>query len=283
MVEEYNTARLSSRRLLNVIPFPDTNTFHTSAKYIAMTVKSDRDLQKLLRIGKICGTTLKLMQDAVRPGISTAELNEIGARHLEKHGARSAPIVMYNFPADTCISINDEAAHGIPGERIIRSGDLVNIDVSAELDGIYADTGGTVMAGTASAEGRRLCDFTRRALNAALNAVTADKHLYVIGQSIEQVARQGGYSVIRELGGHGVGRSLHEQPRNVPNYFTRRAKGLLNEGLVMTIEPFLTTGSGSIFTADDGWTLKTRSGKLACQFEHTVIITRGKPILVTAV
>jgi methionyl aminopeptidase len=248
-----------------------------------MTVRSDRDLQKLLRIGKICGTTLRLMQEAVRPGITTAELNQIGARYLDKHGARPAPIVMYKFPADTCISINEEAAHGIPGDRVIKPGDLVNIDVSAELDGVFADTGGTIAVGPVSAESQRLCDYTQRALNVALDVVSAGRPLNVIGQAVEHVARQGGYNVIRELGGHGVGRSLHESPRNVPNFYTRRAKGMLNEGLVMTIEPFLTRGVGKIFIASDGWTLKTLHGERACQYEHTVVITRGKPILLTAV
>ncbi len=248
-----------------------------------MTVKSERDLKKLMRIGRICGEALRLMQEAIKPGITTAELNDIGAHYLAQKGARPAPIVMYKFPAATCISINDEAAHGIPGERKIQPGDLVNVDVSAELDGFFADTGGTVAVPPVSIENQHLCDCTRAALDAALDAVTAGRPLYVIGQAIEGVARRGGYNVIRELGGHGVGRSLHEEPRNVPNFFTKRAKTTLVEGMTLTIEPFLTRGIGRIYTADDGWTLKTMSGHHACQYEHTIVITRGKPLLTTLI
>jgi methionyl aminopeptidase len=190
---------------------------------------------------------------------------------------------MYKFPAETCISINDEAAHGIPGDRVIETGDLVNIDVSAELGGVFADTGGTVAVAPVSADSQRLCDYTCKALNAALGVVSAGRPLNVIGQAVEHVARQGGYNIIRDLGGHGVGHSLHEEPRNVPNFYTKRARGMLTEGMVLTIEPFLTPGVGRIFTADDGWTLKTEGGQRACQYEHTIVITQGKPILVTAV
>jgi methionyl aminopeptidase len=247
-----------------------------------MTIHNDEQLQALLRIGRIVATTLKRMQDAVKPGMTTAELNAIGAKYLAQHGANAAPIVTYNFPGETCISINEEAAHGIPGKRVIRPGDLVNIDVSAELDGIYADTGGTVAVPTVSQEAERLMQFTRAALDAACSAVTAGKPLWVIGQAVEGVARRGGYNVIRELGGHGVGHSLHEEPRNIPNFFTKRARTQLTEGMVLTIEPFLTRGAGHIYEADDGWTLRTTQHTLACQYEHTIVVTRGAPILVTA-
>ncbi|MCL4251985.1 MAG: type I methionyl aminopeptidase [Anaerolineae bacterium] len=248
-----------------------------------MTVNNEKQLSKLLRIGKICGTALKMMQEAVRPGMTTAELNDIGARYLYQHGARPAPILMYNFPGATCISINDEAAHGIPGDRVIQPGDLVNVDVSAELDGYFADCGGSVAVPPISVEDKQLCDYTLAALDAAINAVSANHPLYVIGQAVESVARKGGYNIIRELSGHGVGRSLHEEPRHVPNFFSKRAKQPLTEGMVLTLEPFLTRGVGKVVTADDGWTLKTINGSRACQYEHTVMITRGKPLLVTAV
>jgi methionyl aminopeptidase len=247
-----------------------------------MTIYTDDQLQALQRIGRIVATTLKIMQDAVRPGISTEELNEVGARYLYKQGATPAPISDYQFPAETCISINEEAAHGIPGRRIVRPGDLVNIDVSAELGGIYADTGGTIAVPTVSREAERLVQHTRTALDAACDAVTAGKPLWVIGEAIQKIARKGGYNIIRELGGHGVGYSLHEDPRNVPNFFTRSARQQLTNGMVLTIEPFLTRGSGHIYEGYDGWTLRTTQHTLACQFEHTVVITKGKPILVTA-
>lgn len=247
-----------------------------------MTIYTDDQLQALQRIGRIVATTLKIMQDAVRPGISTEELNEIGARYLYQQGATPAPIADYQFPAETCISINEEAAHGIPGRRVVRPGDLVNIDVSAELGGIYADTGGTVAVPTVSREAERLVQHTRAALDAACDVVTAGKPLWVIGDAIQKIARKGGYNIIRELGGHGVGYSLHEDPRNVPNFSTRSARQQLTNGMVLTIEPFLTRGSGHIYEDYDGWTLRTTQHTLACQFEHTAVITTGKPILVTA-
>lgn len=248
-----------------------------------MIIHNDKQLQALLRIGKIVGDTLKLMQDSVEPGMTTEELNDIGADYLFNHDANPAPIVTYDFPGETCISINDEVAHGIPSRRVIKRGDLVNIDVSAELGGIFADTGGTVAVPPVSSDGKRLMDVTLHALNATCDVVTAGQSLSIIGQTIEGIARRSGYNVIRQLGGHGVGYALHEEPEDIPNFYNRRARTLMPEGLVMTIEPFLTRGSGRIVTLDDGWTIRTKQRTLACQYEHTVVITRGKPILATAV
>lgn len=248
-----------------------------------MTIDSESDLNGLMRIGQIVGETVLLMAEALRPGISTKELDEIGAAYLKKRGARSAPILTYKYPGTTCISINDEAAHGIPGERVVKAGDLVNIDVSAELDGYFADTGASFPVPPISPEAEFLCHCTRLALDAALDVVSDGQRMNVIGRAVESVAHKSGLHIIRDLGGHGVGRALHEDPRNVPNYYTNRAKTRLTDGMVMTIEPFLTFGSGRIFTARDGWTLKTSDGQLAAQYEHTVVITHGKPILVTAV
>lgn len=248
-----------------------------------MTVENEKDVQGLMAIGKIVGQALKVMLDAVRPGITTAELDEIGAAFLAKHGARSAPQVMYKFPGVTCISINDEAAHGIPGDRVVQPGDLVNCDVSAELNGYFADTGASIPVPPIAEETQRLCNYTMAALNRALDSVSAGKPLNTIGRAVEIEAKNGGYNIIRELGGHGIGRRLHEEPRNVPNYYTKRANGLMPDGLVLTIEPFLTRGPGRIRTMADGWTLKTPNGHWAAQYEHTIIITKGKPIILTAV
>ncbi len=269
---------------LHLVPwYPEDGGTHRLFRGLHMSIQSENDLVKLLRIGRIVGLTLKAMQDALEPGMTTAQLDAIGAAFLKQHSARSAPQITYQFPGATCISINDEAAHGIPGSRVIQPGDLVNIDVSAELDGFFADTGATMPVPPTSDEQQRLCDFTQAALDRALEAVTAGKPINVIGKAVETEARRGGYNIIRELGGHGIGRKLHEEPRNVPNFFTKRASHPLTEGLVLTIEPFLTTGIGRVVTADDGWTLKTPNGALAAQYEHTVVITKGKPILITAV
>lgn len=248
-----------------------------------MSIENEQDLIALMRIGRIVGLTLQHMGAAIRPGMTTAELDDIGARFMAQHGARSAPILAYKFPGHTCISLNDEAAHGIPGARIIKPGDLVNIDVSAEKDGYFADTGGSFAVEPVSAEKQRLLTTARKALDAALSAVRAGQPLNVIGKAVEKVARPAGYSILRELGGHGVGRSLHEPPHAVPHFFNPRARQRLTEGMVLTIEPFLTTGATHIKTDADGWTLRTVDGSLSAQYEHTIVVTPGKPILVTAV
>ena len=247
-----------------------------------MSIESETDLRKLLRIGEIVARAMQRMAEAIQPGITTRELDAIGSAYLKANGARSAPILVYQFPAATCISINDEVAHGIPGARVVQPGDLVNIDVSAELNGYYADTGASYPVAPIAPDTARLCAATQEALALALDVVRDGERINVIGRAVESVATRTGYRIIRELGGHGVGRGLHEEPRNVPNYFTRRAKERLRNGLVMTIEPFLAEGSGKISTMPDGWTLKTTDGARAAQYEHTVVIRRGAPLLVTA-
>lgn len=247
-----------------------------------MTIENDDQLQALLRIGRICGEALQLMLSHVRPGITTVELDAIGARFLHERGARSAPILAYNFPGWTCISLNDEAAHGIPGERAIQPGDVVNIDVSAELDGYWADNAATVIVPPANPVHERLLHTTQRALDAAIEIARAGRRLNLIGKTVEGIAHEGGYSVIRELPGHGVGRHIHEPP-SVRNWYDRRDKTRLTDGMVITIEPFLSLGNGRIYTDADQWTLKAQDGAISVQLEHTVVITKRRPILATAV
>ncbi|GIL14497.1 MAG: methionine aminopeptidase 2 [Chloroflexota bacterium] len=247
-----------------------------------MSIESEKDLIGLLRIGRIVGLTLQKMTESLRPGITTGELDTIGAELLRKEGARSAPILTYNFPGATCISINDEAAHGIPGSRVIQTGDLVNIDVSAELDGYFADTGATVPMLPVEPLKQKLADCTRSALEKGLAVARAGNRIYDIGRAMENEVRRCGFHIIRDLPGHGVGRKLHEPP-SVPGFFNKRANDILKEGLVITIEPFVSTRASHIVTAADGWTLKTPDGSLAAQYEHTIVITKDRPILVTAV
>lgn len=247
-----------------------------------MTVDSDQDIKGLKRIGRIVALVLQEMKKHVRPGISTRELDEIGAQFLQQYGARSAPVLVYGFPGTTCISINDEAAHGIPGERVIQPGDLVNIDVSAELDGYWADTGASIPIPPVRDEIQRLCDFAKEALEAAINAARAGQPINAIARAVEPVARRGGYRILEQLGGHGVGRGIHEPPQ-ILNHFDKRLKQPLKKGSVITLEPFLSTGARRVNTDPDGWTLRTVDGSLVAQYEHTVVITEGRPILVTAV
>lgn len=247
-----------------------------------MTIQDERDLAGLMKIGKICAQTLHLMLDSIKPGMTTGDLDRIGADALRKSGARSAPIVIYNYPAATCISINEEVAHAIPGRRVIQPGDVVNVDVSAELDGYIADTGASMIVPPIAEPAEKLLVRTKNALDKALEVITAGAPLNQIGRVVEGEARKYGYKVLRELGGHGVGRSLHEYPRNIPNYFAPRLRTRMTEGLVFTVEPFFNMGVGKIQQGKDGWTLSSTDGSLSAQYEHTVVVTRGKPIIVTA-
>ena len=247
-----------------------------------MIANGEKDIAGLMRIGQICGLTLQHMMAHVEPGITTRELDDIGKAFLQKHNAASAPITAYNYPGWTCISINDEAAHGIPGKRVIKAGDMVNIDVSAVLEGYWGDTGASMVVPPIKAEYTRLCDHTKEALYAGIQAARANQPINGIGRAVQNVAKKGGYRIIRELGGHGVGRHIHEKP-NVQNHYNPRAKMPLKEGLVITIEPFLNLGRGHIVTDRDGWTLRTPDKSISAQFEHTVIINGDNPILITKV
>ena len=205
----------------------------------------------------------------------------IGAENLNKYGARSAPKVMYDFPGFTCISINEEAAHGIPSDRIIREGDVVNIDVSAELDGYYGDTGGTFLVPPIDPRIQYLCQSTRKALRNAMDVARAGAKVNQIGSAITKTARKSGFVTIKDLGSHGIGRSLHEEPHFIPNYHDKDDQRILKDGQVITIEPFLSTKSEQTTTEDDGWTLTTGHGNFSAQYEHTMVITKDKPIILT--
>ena len=248
-----------------------------------MTVETDDDLMSLKLIGKIVGSALKEMMSRAEPGMTTAELDEIGQRYLEKHGARSAPQLAYNFPGATCISINEEAAHGIPGAKVIQPGDVVNIDVSAELNGYFADTGATLVVPPVTPLKDRICQATKLALRNAMTQARAGKPVNGIGKAIEKVAKQKGYKVIKNLCSHGVGRQLHEEPKEIAGYFNALDTRRLWEGLVITIEPFLSTKTRFVQTASDGWTLLCEQGNISAQYEHTMVITKGQPIVLTAV
>lgn len=246
-----------------------------------MTIETDDDIAALKRIGRIVSLVLHEMLDAAKPGMSTRELDALGAELLARHGARSAPQLTYNFPGATCISINEEAAHGIPGDRVIRAGDVLNVDVSAELGGYFADTGGTRIVPPGNAVKTRLCHATRQALAAAMRQARAGQPIRGIGAAIERTAHAYGFKVIENLGSHGVGRALHEAPEHIAGYHDPHDDRLLHEGMVITIEPFLSTKSRIVEEASDGWTLVGAPGNLSAQYEHTMIITRGEPIVVT--
>jgi methionyl aminopeptidase len=246
-----------------------------------MSINGKHDVEGLKCIGAIVAAARDAMAARVAPGVNTAQLDAIGKEVLDRHGARSAPQLAYGFPGTTCISVNDHIAHGIPSAaRVLREGDLVNIDVSAELDGYWADTGASFPVGTVAARSAALLEATRLALEDGMRQARAGEPLRNIGRAVERRAKQCGFRVVRNLCGHGVGRHIHEEPQ-VFNTFQPHDRTLLHEGLVITIEPFLTTGASAAIESDDGWTLRTPDGSLGAQFEHTMIITQGLPIVVT--
>ena len=246
-----------------------------------MTADSQKDIEYLKAIGRICAEVLRKMMKATRAGMTTRELDEIGRALLEAEGARSAPEVTYNYPGATCISISPVIAHGIPDEHVLREGELIHIDVSAELDGYYADTGASLVVSRRDRDLDRLLDATKTVLTKALRAAKAGDPLNGIGRTVHAEAKRRGYNVIYDLTGHGIGRSLHESPRSILNFYDPNDVRILNEGLVLAIEPFLTTGMGRVVEEKDGWSLRTMDRAIAAQFEHTIVVTRDEPLILT--
>ena len=247
-----------------------------------MIVETEEQLQKLKEIGRICALTLHQMMAATRPGITTKELDEIGGGILKKYGAISAPISCYNFPGYTCISVNEEIAHGIPGPRVIKEGDLVNIDVSASLDGIFADTASSFFVGQGDKKGEHILKVSQMALNNAINAVSAGRKLNVIGKAVEATARKNGCYLIENLCGHGVGNTVHDEPSTISNYYDPTDRRVLKKGMVIAIEPFISEKERYVEQdAKDGWTLRTPNWTRAAQCEHTILVTEKRPIIIT--
>ena len=246
-----------------------------------MTADSPKDIQYLKAIGRICAEALRVMRTSVRAGMTTRELDDIGRAFLEAEGAHSAPQVMYKFPGATCISVSPVIAHGIPNEHILREGELIHIDVSAELDGYYADTGASMIVSKSERHLEKLLEATKSALKKALHAAKAGSPLYGISRAVQTEAKKRGYNVIYDLTGHGIGRKLHEAPTEILNYYDARDRRMLNEGLVLAIEPFLTPGIGRVTQERDGWSLRTVDKTIAAQFEHTIIVTKNEPIILT--
>jgi len=247
-----------------------------------MTIETEEQLECLRRVGAIVAAVCRLMGSRLEPGMTTRELDDIGRAALEHDGCRPAPSLVYDFPGATCISMNHAVAHGVPDETRIAPGDMVNIDVSAERDGIFADTGASFVVPPALPAQERLCRSTRKALNRAIQTVRPGRRLNLIGHAIERTAREDGYTIIRNLGSHGVGHSLHdEMPGFIPSYYERHDRRLMTEGLVFTIEPFLSTGAELAEEQADGWTLATASGIMTAQYEHTLVVGKRGAIVVT--
>lgn len=246
-----------------------------------MSITGPEELASLRAAGAIVRRVIEAMKRAVRPGVTTAELDEVGAQVMRAHGAQSAPALVYKFPGANCISLNDEAVHGVPGNRELREGDLVKLDVTLEKDGFMADAAETVAVGEVSEESQRLMACAERAFQKAMLVARAGFRVCEIGRVVEREVRRSGFSVIRDLGGHGIGRTIHEEPR-VPNYPDPEASQILTEGLVITVEPIIAAGSGRAVVASDGWTVCTADHRPSAHYEHTLVITKGEPILLTA-
>ncbi|GAK40836.1 type I methionyl aminopeptidase [Paenibacillus urinalis] len=248
-----------------------------------MTVGSQNDIEGLKEIGRIVAMTIKEMKIQARVGMTTKELDEIGGQILARNGAVSAPKITYDFPGNTCISVNHEVAHGIPGNRIIQPGDLINIDVSAEAGGYYADAGHSFVIPPYESSLMQLCQYTHQTMMKVISSLKHGVKLNEIGRIIEIEAKKGGYNIIKNLCSHGIGKSLHESPTEILPFYNKHDKRVLKEGMVITIEPFLSTGAGYAVEQSDGWTLSVPDNSYVAQHEHTIIITKNQPIILTAV
>ena len=242
---------------------------------------SPEQFERLRACGMIVGKALRAMVAEVRAGITTAELCELGSRVLAAHGARSSPPMVYGFPGDVCVSVNDEVVHGIPGDRVMQRGDLVKLDLSAEKDGYHTDSAVSIAVAPGNGNARELARCAERAFRQALGVARAGNRTKDIGHAVEREVHRRGFHVVRELGGHGIGRTIHEPPL-VPNFADFSAQHKLTEGLVITIEPIIAAGTEDVSLAKDGWTYRTVDGSLSAHYEHTMVVTRGEPVLLTA-
>lgn len=248
-----------------------------------ITIKSPREIETMAVAGRILADTLALVVGRVRPGVSTGALDRLAEEFIRSHdGARPSFKGLYDFPASLCTSINDEIVHGIPSpSRVLQEGDIISIDCGVCLEGLHADSATTTVVGEVDADVRRLLRVTQQALVAGVEQAVAGNHVGDIGHAVQTVAEGAGYSVVRELVGHGIGTSFHEEPQ-VPNYGTRKRGPRLSAGMTLAIEPMINMGEPGIRTLSDKWTVVTADGSLSAHFEHTVVVDEGGPRILTA-
>jgi methionyl aminopeptidase len=246
-----------------------------------MSIESSDDFDGVREAGRVTTATLDALVQHARAGMTTGDLDAMAAGVLARHGARSAPKLVYGFPGTVLISINDEIVHGIPGRRQLKDGDLVSLDVTIEKDGYVADAARSVVIGQAAPEARRLVATAELALRKALDVARAGTRVNEIGRAVQREVRRQGFAVVRGLCGHGVGRTIHEPPE-VPNEYVASQQDVLTEGLVLTIEPMVSAGSSRVVQAPDLWTLRTSDGSLAAHCEHTIVITTGTALILAA-
>ena len=248
-----------------------------------MSITNEHELAGMQKAGEAVAFTLKEMIKYAQPGMTTKEIDEFGGKILADFGARSAPYLTYGFPGWTCISVNNEFCHGIPNDkRVLQEGDLINIDVSAELNGFWADNGGSFIIGKDIHQHQKLVDASKEILQKTINAIRGGVKIADIGLLMETEAKKKGFKVIRNLGGHGIGRSLHEQPDELLNYKNRFDTRRFKKNSVVAIETFISTDSSIAVEQNDGWTMVGNKGGFMAQHEHTLMITDGKPVILTA-
>ncbi len=248
-----------------------------------MSITNEAELQGMRAAGEAVALTLKAMREYARPGMSTGELDEFGNAVLASFGAKSAPKLTYGFPGWTCISVNNEIAHGIPSnKRMLHEGDLLNVDVSAELNGFWADNGGSFVLGEDIHGHQKLVDASRDILRKAIDSIRDGVKIAEIGGLIEFEAKKRGFRVIENLTGHGIGRSLHEEPHSIANYYDKYNRNRFRKNGVVAIETFISTKATWAYENGDGWTLQTKDGSFVAQHEHTIMVTDGAPVLLTA-
>jgi methionyl aminopeptidase len=246
-----------------------------------MSIDTQQQFESMKHIGRIVANCLELLKARARPGMSTLELDEIGAKYLASLGAISAPKACYHFPGSVCLSHEYVVAHGIPNQTVLQKGDLLNIDVSASLNGFFADNGESIVIGkNVHFNKEKLCHGVRWALNQALKKIRSNCSINVIGKEVEKVARTHGLTIIKNLCGHGVGQSLHEEPNFIPSYVDKRDKRRLQENQVLAIEPFLSLGATWVEEAHDGWSLY-HPDYYSAQKEHTIMVTKQRPFIFT--
>ncbi|CAM1349734.1 type I methionyl aminopeptidase [Tenacibaculum insulae] len=248
-----------------------------------MSITKEEELVGMQKVSEAVGTTLKKMKAFAKIGMSTKELDDYGAELLKSYGAKSAPYETYGFPGYTCISVNEVAAHGIPSKKItLKEGDLINIDVSAELNGFWSDNGSSFVLGKDVNNHQPLVNASKEILMKAINSTKGGVKIADIGHVIETEAKKRGFKVIENLAGHGVGRSLHEKPENILNYRVRSNRERFKKNTTVAIETFIATKSSVAVELNDGWTLVGNKGGYVAQHEHTILITDKKPIILTA-
>lgn len=246
-----------------------------------IVLKTTRELSLMKEACRISAGALRVAGEAVKPGVSTAEIDRIAYEYIISQGAEPNFLHLYGFPATACISVNDEVIHGIPSkERILKEGDIVSIDLGAKKHGFNGDNAATFACGKISAEAQRLIDVTRESLYEAIKVAVPGGRIGDIGSCVQRYCEERGFSVVREYTGHGVGKELHEDPA-VPNYGTAGRGVRLLPGMTIAIEPMINQGTKAIKRLSDGWTVKTADGKLSAHFENTVAITKDGPVILT--